>query len=163
MLAEEHRQVLAEVQRLRPNWRVTSTSGIEAITGPVSLVRVIVGEAEVVESNRAMKNLAFGFGLLIWPLLLATLPPVEETQRVYGALARYQLDAQELKGRLVRYPSQPDFAVNTAHLLVHQREFGLDLSYEEGLLANEIPREGVLIRGFSLKVASAIVALVEEQ
>ena len=163
VLAEQHRQVLAELQRLRPTWRVTSTSGIEVITGPVSLVRVIVGDAEVIESNRSMKNLAFGFGLVIWPLLLATISPVEETQRVYGAIDRYTLDSQELKGRLVRYPTQPDFAVNTANLPMYEREFGLELSYEEGLLANEAPREGVLIRGFSLKLASAIVAMVEEQ
>ena len=163
VLAEQHRQVLAEVQRLRPNWRVTSTSGVQVLTGPVSLVRVIVGDAEVVESNRPLKNLAFGFGLVIWPLLLATVSPVEETQRVYGVLDRYSLDVEQLKGRLVRYPSQPDFAVNTTNLPAMEREFGLDLSYEEGLLANEVPREGVLIRGFSLKLASAIVAMLEER
>jgi hypothetical protein len=162
VLAEEHRQVLAEIQRLRPNWRVTSTSGAEVLSGPVTLVRVIVGDAELVESNRAMKNLAFGFGLLIWPLLLATITPVEETQRVYGVLDRYILDAAELKSRLVRYPTQPDFAVNAINLPADEREFGLDLTYQEGLLANEGPRENVLIRGFSLKLASAIVALVEE-
>jgi hypothetical protein len=123
---------------------------------------VIVGDSELVESNRSMKNLAFGFGLLIWPLLLATLSPVEETQRVYGVLNRHALDAAELKDRLVRYPTQPDFAVNTANLPPFEREFGLDLTYQEGLLASELPRENILIWGFSLKLASAIVALVEE-
>ncbi len=162
MLAEEQRQVLAEVQRLRPNWRVTSTGGAGILTGPVTLVRVIVGDAEMEESNRSLKNLAFGFGLLIWPLLLATISPVQETQRIFGVLNRYTLDAEQLKSRLVRYPSQPDFAVNTANLPPFERSFGLDLSYEEGLLANELPRENLLIRGFSFKLASAIVALVEE-
>ncbi len=162
VLVEEHRQVLAEVQRLRPSWRVTSTSGAQVLDGPVTLVRVVVDEAEIVESNRSMKNLAFGFGLVLLPLLFIAIPPVEETQRVYGVLNRYQLLSDELKSRLVRYPTQPDFAVNTANLPLFERQFGLDLSYEEGLLANEFPREAVLIRGFSLKLASAIVAMVEE-
>ncbi len=138
------------------------TGGAQVLSGPVSMVRVIVGDSEVVESNRSLKNLAFGFGLLIWPLLLATVSAVEETQRVYGMLHRFTLDANDLKSRLVRYPTQPDFAVNTASLPLYEREFGLDLTYLEGLLANEAPREGVLIRGFSLKLASAIVTMVEE-
>ncbi len=162
VLAEEHRQVLAELQRLRPYWRVTSTSGAAALDGPVTLVRVIVGDAEMVESNRSLKNLAFGFGLVIWPLMIAAASPVEETQRVYGALDRYIMNAADLQGRLVRYPTQPDFAVNTSTLPPYVREFGLDLTYREGLLANELPREAILIRGLSLKLASAIVALVEE-
>lgn len=162
MLAEEHRQVLAEVQRLRPNWRVTSTSGAQVLTGPVHVVRVVVGDAELIETNRPMKNLAFGFGLVLWPLLIVAGMPVEETQRVYGTLDRYRLDAEDLKRRLVRYPTQPDFAVNTAQLRPFQRPFGLDLQYEEGLLVNEQPRELLLLRCFSLKLASAIVAIIEE-
>lgn len=162
MLSEEHRQVLAELQRLRPNWRVTSTGGAQVLDGPVTVVRVIVGDAELMGSNRTLKNLAFGFGLLIWPLLIAAASPVEETQRVYGVLDRYRLDAGDLKGRLVRYPTQPDYAVNAANLTPLERPYGLDCSYEEGLLVNEQPRESLLIRCFSLKLASAIVALVEE-
>ena len=163
MLAEEHRQVLAELQRLRPNWRVTSTGGAQVLTGPVNVVRVIVGDSELMGSNRTLKNLALGFGLLIWPLLIAAATPVEETHRIYGVLDRYRMDAEDLKGRLVRYPTQPDFAVNVAALPPYQRPYGLDCSYEEGLLVNEAPREQLLIRCFSLKLASAIVALVEEK
>ena len=81
-------------------------------------------------------------------------------QRIVGATCGHLY--APLEGRLVRYPTQPDFAVNTANLPVYERQFGLDLSYEEGILANEAPREAVLIRGFSLKLASAIVAMVEE-
>ena len=161
-LTEEQRQVLAEVQRLRPSWRVTSTGGVAVLTGPVFLMRVIVSDSEIVESNRTFKNLAFGFGLVILPLQLFNLTPVEETERVYGALQRFDVDAQAVAGRLVRYPTQPDYAVNTSTLPATERRFGLDLTYREGLLANEQPREAVLLRGFSLKLASAIVALVEE-
>ena len=63
-LEQEHRRVLAEVQRLRPSWQVTSTGGLPALSGPVSLVRVVVREPETIESNRTFKNLAFAFGLV---------------------------------------------------------------------------------------------------
>ena len=163
VLAEEHRQVLVEVQRLRPSWRVTSTGGASVLAGEVTLVRVIVNDAELIESDRMLKNLAFGFGLVILPLQLFNLSPVQETQRVYGVLNRCTLDAGAIQGRLVRYPSQPDFAVNTSNLPTIEHRFGLDVAYTEGLLANELPRDGVLIQGFSQRLAAAIVAMVEEQ
>jgi hypothetical protein len=161
-LAEEHRQLLAALAKARPTWRVTSTSGANALSGPVTVVRIIVHDSELVESNRTLKNLAFAFGLLIWPLELIVISPVEETQRVWGTLDRYETEGGELRGRLVRYPTQPDFAVNTNGLTALEHKFGLDIPYTEGLLANEAPRDGVLIEGFVQKLTAAVVAIVEE-
>ena len=161
-LSVEHREVLAEVQRRRPSWQVTSTGGASAVSGRATLVRVIVNDSELVESDRGLKNLAFGFGLVIWPLQLINISPVHETVRVYGSLLRFEVDAQGLPARFVRYPSQPDFAVNTTNLPAIERRFGLDVAYTEGLLANETPRDLVLLQGFSQRLAAAIIALVEE-
>jgi hypothetical protein len=161
-LVTEQRQVIAELQRLRPSWQIGSTSKLNGLSGPVTLVRVIITDWEMLESNRTLKNLAFGFGLLIWPLQLINITPVEETQRVYGTMHRFETDAQSLGGRLIRYPTQPDFAVNTSNLPAVEKRFGLDISYTEGLLANEAPRDPVLLTGFSARLAAAIVALVEE-
>jgi hypothetical protein len=161
-LTQEHRTVLQEVQKLRPSWRVSSTSSLASLEGQVSIVRVIVRNSEMIESNRSFKNLAFGFGLFIWPLQLFNIQPVTETQRVYGALERYTTDAQTAKARLVRYQTQPDFAFNASGYTPLGRAFGLDLTYEEGLLADETPRRVVLPEGFAERLAAAIVALVEE-
>ncbi len=161
-LAEEHRQLLAALARVRPTWRVTSTAAASALAGPVTVVRVIVHDGELIESNRTLKNLAFAFGLLIWPLELINITPVEETQRVWGTLDRYDTEGADLKNRLVRYPTQPDFAVNTTGLTPLEHKFGLDVPYTEGLLANEAPREGVLLEGFVQKLTAAVVAIVEE-
>lgn len=161
-LAYEHRLVIDEVQRLRPLWRVSSTGGAKELSGSASLVRVIVHESELIESDRALKNLAFAFGLVLWPLQFINLSPVEESVRVYGVVQRYDLPAESLEGRFVRYPSQPDYAVNTRDLTSVERRFGLDVGYTEGLFANEAPREGVLLQGFSQRLAAAIVALIEE-
>ena len=109
-----------------------------------------------------LKNLAFGFGLLIWPLQFFNVTPVEETVRVYGLVERFGLDAVGLKARLVKYPSQPDYAVNLAGATPLRRPFGLDVSYEEGLLADERPRSGVLLDGFIDRLSTAVIALVEE-
>lgn len=162
-MAEEHRQLLAALAKARPSWRVTSTSAAQALAGPVTVIRIIIHDSELVESNRSMKNLAFAFGLLIWPLELINIAPVEETQRVWGTLDRYETEGGDLKGRLVRYPTQPDFAVNTNGLTPLEHRFGLDVAYTEGLLANEAPREGVLLDGFVQKLTAAVVAIVEEQ
>jgi len=88
--------------------------------------------------------------------------PVEETMRVFGILERFNVDAAVLPTRLVRYPSQPDFAVNLAGILSVRHEFGLDVAYEEGLLADEKPRTRVLVDGFVDRLASAVIAIVEE-
>ena len=84
------------------------------LSGPVTVVRTIIEGNDTVASDRTLKNLAFGFGLIIWPLQFFNINPVEETVRVYGMLERYHLDADGLRQRLVKYPSQPDFAVNLA-------------------------------------------------
>ncbi|MFZ5446117.1 MAG: hypothetical protein ACOZQL_39385 [Myxococcota bacterium] len=161
-LAELQAKVLAEVQRRRPSWRVTSTGGAPLLKGDVTIVRTIIQGNELVASDRTLKNLAFGFGLIIWPLQLINISPVEETTRVFGILERFSMDAAGLPTRLVKYPSQPDYAVNLAQIASVRREFGLDVTYEEGLLADERPRNGVLIDGFVDRLAAAVIALVEE-
>lgn len=161
-LTEVQSRVIREVQRRRPSWRVTSTGGASVLTGEVSVVRTIIGGDETVESNRSLKNLAFGFGLVIWPLQLYNITPVEETVRVYGLVERFKLPGPTLQPRLVKYPTQPDFAVNLAGVQSVRHEFGLDVTYDEGLLASEAPRPGVLIDGFVDRLAAAVIALVEE-
>lgn len=158
-----HERVLAEVQKRRPSWRVTSTSGAPLLAGQVTVVRTVIEASEMMSSDRALKNLAFGFGLVILPLQFINIDPVHETQRVYGIVERFEVEGGELNRRLVKYPSQPDFAVNLAGLQQLRREFGLDVSYDEGLLADERPRSGVLIEGFVDRLAAAVIALVEEQ
>ncbi len=160
-LIQEQRAVIAAVQRLRPHWRVASTSDVLAVNGPVTLIRVIIGEPEIIESNRAFKTLACAFGVLIWPLLLFQLSPVDETQRVHGALVRFDADAADLRPRLMRYQTQPDFAVDTRGLNAQQQPFGLDLEYKEGVLASESSREPVLVSGFVQRLSIAVVAMVE--
>jgi hypothetical protein len=162
-LVELQARVLAEVQRRRPSWRVTSTSGAPLLSGPITVVRTIIEGNDTIASDRTLKNLAFGFGLIIWPLQFFNINPVEETVRVYGLLERYTIDAAGLRQRLVKYPSQPDFAVNLAGVTPARHEFGLDVTYTEGLLADERPRPAVLVSGFIDHLASAVIAAVEEQ
>lgn len=161
-LEEVHRRVLAEVQRRRPSWRVTSTGAAPLLKGSITVVRTIIGGNDTVASDRTLKNLAFGFGLVILPLQFINISPVEETIRVDGLLERFPLESTGLAQRLVKYPSQPDFAVNLAGVDPLRRAFGLDVTYEEGLLADERPRAAVLIDGFVDKLASAMIAIVEE-
>lgn len=161
-LVELQHRLLAEVQRRRPSWRVTSTSGSQLLKGNVTVVRTIIEGNDLVASDRTLKNLAFAFGLIILPLQFININPVEETVRVYGLVERFNVDATSLQTRLVKYPSQPDFAVNLANVPSLKREFGLDVTYEEGLLADERPRPKVLIEGFIDRLASATIALVEE-
>lgn len=162
VLADLHRRLLGELQKLRPSWRVTSTAGLPLITGPVTVVRTVIGGNDLTSSDRTLKNLAFGFGFVIWPLEILAGFPVQETQRAIGALERYEADAEALRSRLVRYPTQPDSAVNLSGFTPLRHEFGLDVAYEEGLLANEFPRTGVLIEGLVQRLAVAMVAIVEE-
>lgn len=162
VLADLHRRLLGELQKLRPSWRVTSTSGLPLIIGPVTVVRTVIAGNELTASDRTLKNLAFGFGFVIWPLEILAGFPVQETQRAWGALERYEGDAVALRARLVRYPTQPDSAVNLAGFTPLRHEFGLDVAYEEGLLASELPRTGVLIDGLVQRLAVAMVAIVEE-
>lgn len=163
VLTEVHQRVLTEVQKRRPSWRVTSTSGAPLLAGEVTVVRTVIEAHELVATDRPLKNLAFGFGLVILPLQFVNIDPVHETARVFGIVERFSIEGGELNRRLVKYPSQPDFAVNLAGIQQLRREFGLDVSYDEGLLADERPRAGVLIDGFADRLAAAIIALVEEQ
>lgn len=162
VMTEIHRRLLNEVQRRRPAWRVTSTSGTSALRGDVTVVRTIIEGNQTAASDRALKNLALGFGFVIWPLELIHIDPVHETVRVMGLVERFNAPAELLGQRLVRYPTQPDFAVNLSGLTPLRRPFGLDVSYTEGILASEQPRTLVLLDGFADRLASAVIALVEE-
>jgi hypothetical protein len=162
-LAEEQRQVLMEIQKLRPTWRVISTGALPAVDGPMTLVRTVISGVDTVESDRALKNLACGFGIILPPLLLLNLSPVHETQRINGGLVRFDTDAATVRARLLRYPTQPDFAVDTRGLDPHGQAFGLDVAFEEGVMAREDTRDPVVVGAFSRKLAAAVVALVEEQ
>jgi hypothetical protein len=53
--------------------------------------------------------------------------------------------------------------VDTRGLPTTTRRFGLELVYEEGVLAREDARDPVLVSGFAQRLAVAVVALVEEQ
>lgn len=160
-LAVQYGQVIAEVQRLRPDWRVVSTGTLPVMgDGPVVLIRTVLGESEVVQSNRALKTVAAYASFLLLPLFYAV-PPVNETQRVSGLLSIYRTDAVAAKNRLIRYPTQPDYAVDTRGLSPKQQPFGLDVTYEEGVFANERAREPVVLEGLSRQLATAVVALVE--
>ncbi|MFT3709693.1 MAG: hypothetical protein QM817_18860 [Archangium sp.] len=161
-LVQLQTRILAEVQRRRPSWRVTSTGGAPLLKGDVTIVRTVIQGYELVESDRTLKNLAFGFGLVIIPLQFVNIDPVHETDRFYGLLERFSVDANLLGTRMVKYPTQPDYAVNLAGVPSVRHEFGLDVAYEEGLLADEKPRSGVLIEGFVDRLASAVIAIVEE-
>lgn len=154
--------ILSEVQRRRPSWRVTSTGGAPLLKGDVTIVRTVIQGYELVESDRTLKNLAFGFGLVIIPLQFVNIDPVHETDRFYGLLERFVVDANLLGTRMVKYPTQPDYAVNLAGVPSVRHEFGLDVAYEEGLLADEKPRIPLLIQGFVDHLASAVIAIVEE-
>lgn len=160
-LAAQYAQVIAQVQRLRPEWRVVSSGTLPVLQdGPVVLIRTVLGEAEVVQSNRFLKTVAAYTSFLLVPLLYAV-PPVSETQRVSGLLSLYRTDAVAAKNRLIRYPTQPDYAIDTRGLSPTQQPFGLDVAYEEGVFANERARDPVLLEGLSLQLATAVVALVE--
>jgi hypothetical protein len=161
VLAQEHAQVLSSVSRLRPKWRVESTGALASLSGPVTLVRVVVGESEVVGSDRSYKTTAFIFGIFIPPLLLLQIGGVDEAQRIFGLLDRYEADALQLRPRLLRYPSQPDFAVDTRGLQATAQPFGLELSYNEGVNSSATAQDTVLVQGFIERLATAIVALVE--
>lgn len=161
-LVELHRRLLAEVQRRRPSWRVTSTGGAQNLNGPVTVVRTIIEGNELVASDRAWKNIAFALGLVVPPFQFFNINPVEETVRVQGLVERFGLDATAVPARLVKYPTQPDSAVNLANVPSLRREFGFEFTYEEGLLADQRPRTNVLLDGFIDRLASAAIALVEE-
>lgn len=157
----QHRIVIDEIRKMRPEWRVVSTGELPQLSGPVQIARVVVGHDEMVGSNRTFKSLATAVGVVIWPLLLVNMTPVHEVQRVHGVLTVYDAEATQLRGKLIRYPTQPDFAVDTRGLPAKLQPFALDVEYEEGLFASDEKRAPVLLRGFAERLAVAIVARVE--
>ena len=93
---------------------MTSTGGAGLQQGSVTVVRTVMQGNEVVQSDRPLKNLAFGFGLVILPLQLFNIWPVEETMRVFGILERFQVEDSTLPTRLLKNRTHPDAAVNLA-------------------------------------------------
>ncbi|MEW6433274.1 MAG: hypothetical protein AB1730_17360 [Myxococcota bacterium] len=162
VLAELQRRLLLAVQERRPSWRVTSTGGVGLLDGEAVVVRTVIEGNEVTVSDRTLRGLCFGVGLIIWPLLFCAAQPVEETEHVTGLLERFTTTAEQVKARLVKYPTQPDYAVNLAGVPALRRPFGLDVTYQEGVVANEGPRRGVLVEGLVDRLAAAVVAIVED-
>lgn len=162
VLIELQRRLLMEVQNRRPSWRVTSTGGANLLSGEAVLVRTIIEGNEVTVSDRTLKGLCFGVGLIVWPLMFCAAQPVEETEHVTGLVERFTTTADVLQTRLVKYPTQPDYAVNVSGIPGLRRQFGLDVTYQEGVVANEGPRRGVLIAGLVDRLATAIIAVVED-
>lgn len=162
ILVDLHRRVLLAVQQARPSWRVTSTGGAGLLEGEAVVVRTVIEAQETTVSDRTLKSFCFGVGIIIWPLLICAGRPVEETEHVTGLLERFVTRAEVVKARLVKYPTQADYAVNLAGLPPLRRPFGLDVTYTEGVVANEGPRAGVLIEGLIDRLAAAVIAIVEE-
>ncbi len=163
-LAAIHQQLLPAIAILRPNWTVIAPSAAPTqVKRDATVVRTVIDGNEVTQTDRPLKNAAFAFGLVLLPLQILAAFPVEETQRISGLLERIELDPQTLQGRLVKYATQPDFAVNFSGIAPKQQNFALDVEYEEGLFADETPRPAVLVEGFVEKLAYAIVAFVEEE
>jgi hypothetical protein len=162
-LSALHERLIPAIGVLRPSWRVMAPSAATTVQGPVTVVRTIIDGNELVQSDRALKGSAFGFGLVLLPLQILAAMPVEETQRVNGQLDLVRLPPGGLGPRLIKYASQPDFAVNLSGLPPRTQSFSLDVEYQEGLFADEAPRVGVLLDGFVEKLAFAIVTLIEEE
>lgn len=161
-LAYEHRLAIEDLQKRVPNWESFTTSALHRINGPVTLVRVIVGEKETLESNRGAHNLALLFSWLVVPLLYET-TDVREVERVHGQIVIYTADAQELRKRLLKYDSQPDYAVNTRGLPRAQEPFAIDLAYDEGMFAAEPPKNQALVAAFSRRLAHEISRFVSSE
>ncbi|MBM4782764.1 MAG: hypothetical protein GQE15_34235 [Archangiaceae bacterium] len=163
VLAAIHERLLPAVAALRPHWTIVAPGAAPTITRNAVVIRTVLDGNEVVESDRPLKNAAFAFGLVILPLQIFTAFPVEETQRISGQLEKVALEPKALQQRLVKYATQPDFAVNLSGLKSKRQPFALDVQYEEGLFADESPRPAVLVEGFVERLAYAIVTLVEEE
>jgi hypothetical protein len=160
-LAALHQATLIAVQHLRPSWAVVSSRAGNALRGRVAVVRTVIGNSVPIESDRGIKNLALGFGLVLWPLLILAAQPIDETLRIYGFLERADLQATELPGRLVKYDTQPDAAVNLAGIPLERQGFGLDISLKEGLLADETARRALLVSVLAQRLALAIVTMAD--
>jgi len=156
-LNAEHQTVIQEVARMRPAWQVLSTAALTTHSGPVDLVRVLVAEIRPGESDRTLKNFTSAIGLGI-PAIFLT---VHETQVISGTLTRYQTDAENLRNHLIRYPSQPDYAVDTRGLAPTEQPFALEVEYEEGVFGPEKARDSAVVDGFAHALAVSVVAVVE--
>lgn len=163
VLAAIHERLLPAVAALRPHWTIVAPGAAPTIKRDAVVIRTVLDGNEIVESDRPLKNAAFAFGLVLLPLQIITAFPVEETQRISGQLQKVALPPGALQQRLVKYATQPDFAVNLSGLEARRQPFALDVQYEEGLFADETPRPAVLVEGFVQRLAYAIVTLVEEE
>lgn len=150
-LDEEHRRALALVRKLRPTWTVVSTAELAPLEGLVVLVRTVVGKTTPAGSDRWV--------VATLPLLWAA--NITEVVNVDGVLARYTLDAPQLQERILRYPAQPDFAVDTTGLAGRSQPFTFDLEYQEQVFTDPRAHDEALLAGFSERLAEAVVALVE--
>lgn len=158
-----HERLLPAIAALRPHWMVLAPGGAPTVKRDAIVVRTVIDKNEIVQSDRPLKNAAFAFGLVLLPLQILAAFPVEETERVSGLLEKVTVDPKALQQRLVKYATQPDFAVNFTGLAPKRQSFALDVEYEEGLFADETPRPGVLVEGFVEKLAFAIVSFIEEE
>jgi hypothetical protein len=156
-LNNEQQIVIREIQRLRPNWQVLSTAALQSISGPVDIVRVVIGDTQVIDSDRTLKDWITAVGLGIPGIFVQ----VHETQRIQGGINRYQTDAETIRPHLVRYAQQPDFAVDTRGMVPVKQTFGLDVAYEEGVFGPDNVRDQVVVNAFAQRLAVAVVAMVE--
>lgn len=163
VLAAIHERLLPAVAALRPHWTIVGPAAAPTIKRDAVVIRTVLDGNEIVESDRTLKNAAFAFGLVLLPLQIITAFPVEETQRISGQLEKVSVEPRALQQRLVKYATQPDFAVNLSGLKSTRQPFALDVQYEEGLFADETPRPAVLVEGFVQRLAYAIVTFVEEE
>lgn len=163
VLAAIHERLVPAVAALRPHWTIVAPGAAPTIKREAVVIRTVLDGNEIVESDRPLKNAAFAFGLVLLPLQIITAFPVEETQRISGQLEKVAVEQGALQQRLVKYATQPDFAVNLSGLKAKRQPFALDVQYEEGLFADETPRPAVLVEGFVQRLAYAIVTLVEEE
>jgi len=156
-LNNEQQIVIREIQRLRPNWQVLSTAALQSISGPVDLVRVVIGDTQILDSDRTLKDWITAVGLGIPGFFVQ----VHETQRIQGGINRYQTDAETVRPHLVRYAQQPDFAVDTRGMVPAKQTFGLDVAYEEGIFGPDSARDQVVVNAFAQRLAVAVIAMVE--
>lgn len=161
VLAELHRRLLVLVHERRPAWQVLSTSDLRRAQGEVAVVRTLMAGHLLKASDRPWKTAAFVAGLLLPPLEFVHLDPVHETIQVRGLLEVARADVGLLESRLVQYQTQPAPAVDLSGLERAQRTFALDVSYTEGLFADQHQRPPVLVGGFAERLADAVIALVE--
>lgn len=126
-----HERLLPAIAALRPHWTVLAPGAAPTVTRNAVVVRTIIDKNEIVQSDRTLKNTAFAFGLVLLPLQILAAFPVEETERVSGLLEKVSVDPKALQQRLVKYATQPDFAVNFTGLSAKRQPFALDVEYED--------------------------------